>query len=275
MSLLNRTVEGLFFECSSRRYWRFEHFGLTGETGFIECPGAAPLGFAFIPAASSEGPASEKNPVQTRGTVFYCPPAEHNMMFHLPQIVWLVASGYQVMMFDWHGAGMSEGRPTIEGIRADARCALNALLERKGITELPLYLFGQGMGACAALSLLENSPVTFNAVVLESLIASYRGWMLHRYGPGIGHLCAALLPEHLTDPVEELARVRIPLALVIPGKDQRVPEKESDRIVREAPAHREIWRAEKKKSLGVFDYPGPWRERFLAFCEEHRTSTSE
>lgn len=270
MSFIRRTIEGLFFECTARRYWRFEHFGLTGEVGMLPVDGTSPLSFAFLPAASPEGVASPTNPVKPKGVILYCPPTLHNMMFHLPQIAWLVASGYHVMMFDYHGAGLSEGQPSIEGIKADACVALAALLKRPECEGLPLYLFGQGMGACAAVSLAKANPQRFKAVVLESLIASYKGWMLHRYGPGVGHFCAAMLPDTLTDPIEELKTLQMPLAIVVPTKDQKVPEKESDRVVKEAPHQREIWRVEGKKQLGVFDYPGVWRERFLAFCEEHR-----
>lgn len=263
---VSQTVEGLFFECTTRRYWRFEHFGLQGEEGLLPMPAGAsteaPISYWFLPAQPNDN-----GPV--RGTVLFCHAGTHSMGFHLPQISWLVPAGYNVLMFDYHGAGLSEGRPSLSGILEDARAMLTYAQSRPDVKGRPLALFGQGMGAFAAAVLASEAKTgEIAAVVLESMYATHRGWMLRRYGPGIGHFCAAMLPTGVVNPIDALQAIRQPLAIVTPAKDQKTPEKEVDDVVHAAPAQREIWRVEGKKFLGVFDFPSEWRERFLDFLAQ-------
>ena len=265
VDFFSHTAEGLFFECNSRRSWRFEHFGLKGEEGLIEMPegslSTSPISYWFLPADPNDN-------APVHGTVLFCNAGTHNMGFHLPQVSWLVPASYNVVMVDYHGAGLSEGRTSLSGILEDTRVVYETVSERKDVKGKPLYLFGQGMGAFAAAVLASELPEgTVQGVVLESLYATHKGWMLRRYGPGIGHLCAALLLQGVINPVEALACIKQPLVVITPSKDSRNPEKEVDEVVHAAPKHREIWRVEGKKFLGVFDYPTEWRERFLGFCK--------
>ncbi len=262
MDFLSRTVEGLFFEVSARRYWRFEHFGLVGEPFLATAPDGSAINAWFLPAQPEDG-----RPV--RASILHCHACTHNMSFHLPQISWLVAAGYNVVMFDYRGVGESAGRLSLQGLSEDARAVLEAALKRPAVAKGDVFLFGQGVGAEAAVKLARDWPERVAGVVLESLYARHRTWMLRRYGPGVGHLCGALLPKGVEDPVSALSAVRVPLVLVLPTKDKRTPEGEVSDVLHAAPKTREVWRAEGKKYLGVFDYPGEWRERFLSFLEAH------
>lgn len=91
--------------------------------------------------------------------------------------------------------------------------------------------------------------------------------MIRRYGPGVGHLGARLLPDSVSeDPIDALREVKIPVAYLYPGRDDSVPEKEMDDMLKALPENREIWVALKEKHLTSFGYPTEWRDRFLNFA---------
>lgn len=58
-----------------------------------------------------------------------------------------------VMAFDYRGYGKSKGRPTENGILADARAARKWLAKRKGVREQDIVLMGRSLGGAVAIDL--------------------------------------------------------------------------------------------------------------------------
>lgn len=258
MQWLTDIIEGLFFQTDRNGYWQPRHFGLTAEDFLVPAKDGNTLSCQLLPAP--KGPAW--------GTVFFCNCGVRTASFNLPQVSWLPAFGLDVIVFDYRGAGKSQGKTTLPGLRDDAISVLGACLEAKKIKPGRVIVFGQGPGAEAALAAARAYAKDVAGVVIESAFATHRGWMLGRYGPGIGHFCAACLSKDLLEPVDDLRSWRKPIAIVQATKDRSVPDGETQAVVAAAPSQRVIWRAEGARHLNVFAYPCVWRERFLEFARD-------
>ncbi|MDO5530877.1 alpha/beta hydrolase [Sutterella sp.] len=249
---LSRTIEGLFLSTDRQRYWSPEHFGLTGREILSPAPDGSRVSTLVIDPAEGK-PA---------GTVLYLHPGSHNRGFHLPQVAWLAAAGWRVLVPDYRGSGASEGSLRPDLLHEDAEAAAAAADVRPG----ELIVFGQGAGAHAALRFAARNPVLCRGLVLESLYATRRGWLIHRYGPGIGHLCAALLESETPEPAELLSRTGIPTALLHAERDAWLPAAEHRALLRHIPANCTCWEAPGAKTSEPFMAPGIWREKFLCFA---------
>lgn len=250
-------AESLFFSPDRRSYWNPSHFGLSAETIQVPGPGGVMLGGLFLPAIGA-----------SKGTVLHLHAGSTNLANHLAQISWLVASGYNVLMFDYRGYGKSPGTATLDGVLADAKAALAYLRKRTDVDAQRIVVFGQAVGGAVALRLLAQDAVGIKLAVIESAWATHRGFMLDRYGPGIGHLAARLLPQNVSEPVDGLRQLTLPVVLVFPERDSTVPAKQFAELVAAAPEGRQVWRVPGKRHLNVFAYPGEWRERMLEVMAE-------
>lgn len=265
MQWLTDIIEGLFFQTDRNSYWQPRHFGLTGSDFTVSARDGAKLSCLYLPAP--KGPAW--------GTVFFCNCGMRTASFNLPQVSWLPAFGLDVIAFDYRGAGKSQGRTTLAGLREDAVSVLGACFQEKRLEPGRVVVFGQGPGAEAALGAARAYEKEVAGIVIESAYATHRGWMLGRYGPGIGHFCAACLSKNLQEPVDDLRHWTKPVALVEATRDTSVPDSETLALVAAAPSQRVIWRAEGAKHLNVFAYPCIWRERFLEFTRDAIGLTGE
>lgn len=74
--------------------------------------------------------------------------------------------GASVMIFDYQGYGRSEGKPSGDGVLADARAARAWLAEREKIPENEIVLMGESIGGAVAVDLAARDGA--KALVLES-----------------------------------------------------------------------------------------------------------
>ena len=142
MSILSSFVESFVFQCNNRSYWIPQHFGLTGEYFFAEDARAKKR----ISAGIIKHPDAE----HIKGTVLYFYAGVCNWQYNLPQVLFLLFSGYQVVVFDYAGAGASEGSLTIDGMSEDAQAVFNHLKSTHKI-EGKIAVFAQGIGCDAAI----------------------------------------------------------------------------------------------------------------------------
>ncbi|MBO7173330.1 MAG: alpha/beta hydrolase [Burkholderiaceae bacterium] len=256
-----RVTEGLFFQTDKRPYWDFTHFGLKGEHVRLAGPNHSELAGLFLPAFFSP-----ENPDSTpKGTVLFAHSCLHNMQFHLPQIIWLVAAGFNVFTYDPRGCGQSQGSIDLDTVAADIEHAWDYLIGRDDVDETKIIVFGQFVGAYAALRLTERRS-TMAGMVLESIWATQAGWLLTRYGPGIGHCLRAMCPKR-ANPIDALRALSMPVALAAGSHDTMIPDAELSLVMKALPAHREIWLESGARYLDIFPRPSGARERFLAFAE--------
>ncbi|MND96957.1 putative aminoacrylate hydrolase RutD [compost metagenome] len=100
-----------------------------------------------------------------------------NLAWHLGGSWWLPAQGYQVLMIDYRGYGVSQGQPSLPGVNQDVAAALDWLQQAPAVQGKPLVLLGQSLGGAVAIDYLAEHPEQrqrFKAMVFDGVPASYR-----------------------------------------------------------------------------------------------------
>jgi len=104
-------------------------------------------------------------------TVLFCHGNGGNMMHRLDSINIFCNLGLNCFIFDYHGYGSSEGKPSEEGTYLDVRAAYDWLREERKISPNNIIIFGRSLGGSIAAQLA--SKVEVRALVIESAFTSY------------------------------------------------------------------------------------------------------
>jgi fermentation-respiration switch protein FrsA (DUF1100 family) len=113
--------------------------------------------------------------------IVYCHGYNHHMDFYWPRASLLANVGgknrFGVMMMDYRGYGLSDGKPTEEGIYTDVDAAIKWLAS-KGLTQDRLVIYGFSLGGMPAVELAANTRtlkprllITENAWASPELLA--------------------------------------------------------------------------------------------------------
>ena len=172
------------------------------------------LGGWFLPAqGGSPAPA-----------VLVCNGNGGNRALRAPLATALSRAGLSVLLFDYRGYGGNLGRPSEDGLAADARAAQAWLAARPEVDPGRIALFGESLGAAVALRLAVERPPT--ALILRSPFTSLTD---------VGRQHYPWLPVKwlLTDRYGSAARVAqltVPLLVIAGERDQIVPAALSRRL---------------------------------------------
>jgi fermentation-respiration switch protein FrsA (DUF1100 family) len=143
----------------------------------------------------------------------------------LPLAEALAERGYGVLLFDYRGYAGNPGTPTEEGLRADARAAVDALAARLDVDPERIAYFGESLGAAVAGGLATERPPA--ALVLRSPPSSLADVGRHHY-PFLPIVDALLFDRYPL--AEQLRSVRVPLLVLVTERDEIVPAELSRRV---------------------------------------------
>lgn len=158
------------------------------EHGQIFTPEKAYLEYRDLTLTAADGthlhawwlPAKAGVPV--KGTILHLHGNGGNLPKHLGGSWWLPEEGYQVLLLDYRGYGLSEGEPTLPAIYQDIDAAFDWLKKAPEVQGKPLVVLGQSIGGGLAVHYLAEHPrqrVRLKALVLDSTPASYRDIARH------------------------------------------------------------------------------------------------
>ena len=254
MAFFSDFIEGIIFKNDARRYWRAEHFGMTGESIKIKKSATDTIDALMLKPSQSE----------VLGTVLFFESAHYNHQFHIPQVSYLCQQGFRVVMFDYSGFGLSSGKPSFDGLISDAECVYHWL--KTHFNREKFLFFAQGIGCDVALRLYQKHSEDIAGLVLESAYSSRKGWIKDRWGPVVGDLAAAMLKSDAPEPYTILPFVKAPVLIVFPEKDNYVHDAQRKAVLKVIPKSAEMMRVPKAKFLGVFiGKPNVWHEKLLKF----------
>jgi len=153
------------------------------EPGQSFTPEKAHVEFRDVTLISADGtrlhawwmPAKAGVPV--KGTVLHLHGNGGNLAWHLGGSYWLPAEGYQVLLLDYRGYGLSQGEPSLPAIYQDIDAAFDWLNNAPEVQGKPLVVLGQSIGGSLAVHYLAEHPqqrARLKALVLDGAPASYR-----------------------------------------------------------------------------------------------------
>lgn len=146
--------------------------------------------------------------VELKGTVLHLHGNGGNLAWHLGGAYWLPEQGYQVLMLDYRGYGLSEGKPSLPAVYQDIDAAFAWLEQAPEVQGKPLILLGQSLGGALAVHYLAQHPQrreALQSMVLDGVPASYRSVARH-----------ALSTSWLTWPLQ------VPLSWLVPDSDSAI-----------------------------------------------------
>jgi len=127
----------------------------------------------IINTSDGEKLAAWKIPAQGEkiGSVLHFHGNAENMTTHFAYVVWLVAYGFDVFVFDYRGYGDSSGSTDRQGLVNDGIAALQKVDEGGD----PFFVVAQSLGGAVAIPAIAQSSVpNLKALVVESSFANYR-----------------------------------------------------------------------------------------------------
>lgn len=125
--------------------------------------------------------------------------------------------GVSTLIFDYRGYGLSEGRPSEQGLYMDAGAAWRHLTEQRGIPGERIVLFGRSLGGGVASELATRVPA--GGLVLESTFQSMPalGAELYRWLP------VRLLSRFRFENVAKVSSANMPVLIVHSREDELIP----------------------------------------------------
>jgi uncharacterized protein len=132
--------------------------------------------------------------------------------------------GLSVLLFDYRGYGGNPGRPSEDGLAADARAAQTWLAEQPEVDPSRIAYFGESLGAAVAVGLAVQRPPA--ALVLRSPFTSL---------PDVGEVHYPWLPVRrlLLDrypSIDRIGSLIVPLLVIAGERDDIVPAVLSRRL---------------------------------------------
>ncbi|HEX6704294.1 MAG TPA: alpha/beta fold hydrolase [Albitalea sp.] len=255
-TLLGACAEPFFFHPDAATYMPRRNLGATVEDIGFDSGGSTLHGW-WMPAIGT-----------ARATVVHCHGNAANISNHARLVAWLPAEHINVLTFDYRGFGASEGTPSLNGVVEDTRAAIAAA--RRRAPGLPLVLFGQSLGGATAVRAAAEED-DIRLLVIEGAFAGYRdivrdatrGTVLSV----VALVASSTLPQRSGDPVNAMARLRMPVLVVHGDHDRVVPIEHSEQLYAAAAGPKRFVRVHDGAHLDAMTRPGI-RKEFLAAVEQ-------
>lgn len=185
---------------------------------------------------------------ETKGSILFLHGNAGNISTHIAAVYWLPPLGYNVLLFDYRGYGLSDGIPTLAGVHADAEAALRRLRKLPNGGETPIIVFGQSLGGAVAISILRRSPhaCAVEALIVEGAPSGYRAIAREKLASSwLTWLLQVPLSWSINDnfrPLEDIAKLSPMRKLVIGSTgDKIVPMNHAQALFAAAAEPKTLW----------------------------------
>ncbi|MBY4676104.1 alpha/beta hydrolase [Marinobacterium arenosum] len=189
---------------------------------------------------------------ESKGLVLHFHGNRGNLSVSRGKLGWLLDSGYDLVLFDYSGYGLSSGRPTPENTRHDAL----AMLEYVAAYQAPhssyrKIVWGTSLGGAILADgyAVFSRQGEFDLIIIESAFHSYRRQAEHAMsGFLLGRLMTWSIPLFVSDdyaPIYKAERISGSKALFVHCiEDRVVPMEFGRRLFEKVQGPKYFWRAE-------------------------------
>jgi fermentation-respiration switch protein FrsA (DUF1100 family) len=209
-------IDRLIFQPSPGVDLAPEALGIEAESIFLETADGVRIHAFFLPS-----PGADRSLLFLHGNA-------GNASHRLPNAADLAALGADVLLLDYRGYGLSEGRPSEAGVYADARAALEHLQIGRAFPLERIVVFGRSLGSAVAVDLAADRPLA--GLILESSFTSISDVARAALGIPLGPLIGRRFPVE-----EKITRVRCPMLFFHGDRDEIVPFELGRRLFAAAP----------------------------------------
>jgi len=198
-----------------------------------------------------------KPKIPSKGLLFVVHGNAQNMSAHFTSWVWLVASGYEVFIFDYRGYGASEGEPDLEEAISDVNIALDYLETQY---KKPYILSGESLGGTLAinalalkarpqiqLAIIDSTFSDLEVLGTEIMRRSYLTWPFYP-------LAYPLLDGDY-NAIDVVADIKTPLLFVAGSKDTTISPNHSWQLFDAATPPKLFWLDTKAGHINTFENP--------------------
>lgn len=154
---------------------------------------------------------------KNKPVILFCHGNAGNISHRLGSISMLNEKGLNVLIFDYRGYGLSEGKTTEHGSYLDAAAAWDYLINKKGFRPEEIVIFGRSLGGAIAANLASRHHP--GAVILESTFTSVPD-MAAEYYPW---LPVYLLTRINYDSLTAVKSIEAPLLVLHSRDDEIIP----------------------------------------------------
>lgn len=191
-----------------------------------------------------------------KGTVIYFHGNAENLTTHFITLSWLPDFGYNYLIWDYPGYGVSEGKPSTYDNVISAHAVIQWVHDNKD--QGPLIIYGASLGGnIAARAVLDTKDrIPYKALILEGTYLSNRSiarkkasesWITWIFQPLVW-----LLMEDAWTP-KDISKVSPTPLLVIHGqKDIVIPPSMGEEIFTKAAEPKQIWRVPEGRHIDTY-----------------------
>lgn len=260
--LLGGCANGLFYYPDRKDYESQAGYSIPHEDVWIATTDRLRLHGWFLKAKG-----------EAKGTVVFLHGNAQNLTSHVLYVNWLPDAGYNVLIADYRGYGLSLGSPTRPGVYEDAAAMWAYARSRKDVDPERMILFGQSLGGANALALAGREKLPgLRAVVADSAFSSYGriGREKILQVPVLGYLLWPFSPLIVSpgwSPKPE-AIAPVPLLLIHGDADSVVPYSHSERLYAAARPPKFLWTLQGGQHTEAFArFRATAAPRLLAFLD--------
>lgn len=221
-------------------------------------------------------PTSEK---VDKGTVLFFHGNAENLTSHFLMFYWLPSYGYNYMILDYPGYGLSTGKPTPASTVEAGIAAAEWLHEKKDAR--PLIIYGHSLGGIIAMKTVEEikDTVPIRNLIVEGSFSSYRKmgsfvlsrrWWTWPLQP-LSYL--TLSDKYAPKPLAGLSP--IPLLFIHGSEDPAVELENTTAMYKEAAVPKDLWIVEGGRHGDLYEIRrGELREQLLSYLAKTSTAAN-
>ncbi|MEI8345838.1 MAG: alpha/beta hydrolase [Pseudomonadota bacterium] len=202
---------------------------------------------------------AKKSKIAPKGLILFFHGNAQNISSHFLNLTWILPQGYDFVIFDYRGYGLSSGQPNPDGVYQDSMTAMEEawkIYKDNGYQKF--IVFGQSLGGAIALRAMQDFIETpqISLLALDSTFLSYKKIAFDRltsfWATFLLSPLAYLIVSDAYSPKDYVSQVPV-RTLVIHGlKDQIIPFKFGEEIYNKLPDRKQFWQIPEGTHIDSF-----------------------